>query len=106
MNTPTPLPKKKPAAFHHPLGFELYDDLAMDLHAMTYAEPLLKEIERLQALYDAQCGCTDEWAEKYRAEVERKADATLLARVAELEQALASVNARLAVAQDAMGAVR
>lgn len=43
-----PLPKKKPAVFHHPLGFELYDALAMDLHAMTYAEPLLEEIERLQ----------------------------------------------------------
>ena len=33
-----PLPKKKTAVFHHPLGFELYAALAMDLHAMTYAE--------------------------------------------------------------------
>lgn len=48
-----PLPKKKPAVFHHPLGFELYDGLAMDLHAVTYAEPLLKEIERLQQIVAA-----------------------------------------------------
>ena len=47
--TPPPLPKKKAAVFHHPLGFELYDGLAMDLHAMAYAEPLLKEIERMHA---------------------------------------------------------
>lgn len=33
-----PLPKKKKAVFHHPIGFELYDALAMDLHAITYAE--------------------------------------------------------------------
>lgn len=45
-----PLPKKKPAVFHHPTyGMDLYDGLAMDLHAMTYAEPMLKEIERLRA---------------------------------------------------------
>ena len=44
-----PLPRKKPAVFHHPMGFELYDALAMDLHAMTYAEPLLAEIARLTA---------------------------------------------------------
>lgn len=42
-----PLPRKKPAVFHHPMGFELYDGLAMDLHAMTYAEPLFAEIARL-----------------------------------------------------------
>ncbi len=48
MKTPPPLPKKKAAVFHHPLGFELYDSLAMDLHAMTYAEPMLKEIEQLR----------------------------------------------------------
>ena len=48
MTTP-PLPKKKPAVFHHPLGFELYDGMSMDLHAMTYAEPLLKENEKLRA---------------------------------------------------------
>ena len=39
-----PLPRKKPAVFHHPMGFELYDGLAMDLHAITYAEPLFAEI--------------------------------------------------------------
>jgi hypothetical protein len=48
MNTPPPLPKKPPAAFHHPLGFELYDSLAMDLHAMAYAEPMLQELETLR----------------------------------------------------------
>ena len=54
----------------------------------------------MQELYAAQCACTDEWAEKYRAQVERKADATLLQRVAELEDALAVVNARLAASSD------
>ena len=33
-----PLPQKKPAVFHHPFGLELYDGMAMDLHAMAYAE--------------------------------------------------------------------
>ena len=37
-----PLPKKPAAAFHHPIGFELYDALAMDLHAMKYAEQCVK----------------------------------------------------------------
>ena len=37
--------RKSQQCSHHPLGFELYDGLAMDLHAMTYAEPMLKEIE-------------------------------------------------------------
>ncbi len=60
---------------------------------------MAQEIENLQAMYDAQCQCADEWAEKYRAEVERKADASLLVRIAELEQALGAVNARLADAQ-------
>ncbi len=49
----------------------------------------------MEAMYHAQCQCTDEWVAKYRAEVERKADATLLRRVQELEDALAVVNARL-----------
>lgn len=53
------------------------------------------EVADMEAMYHAQCRCTDEWAAKYRAEVERKADATLLQRVAELEDALAEVNARL-----------
>jgi hypothetical protein len=48
-------------------------------------------------LYIAQCQSTDEWAEKYWAEVERKADESLLARIAELEDALAKVNVRAAV---------
>lgn len=58
-----------------------------------------EEIENLRAMYDAQCRCTDEWAEKYRAEVERKGDEALLRRVKELEDALAAVNSRLAAAQ-------
>jgi uncharacterized membrane protein YccC len=45
-----PLPRKKAAVFHHPtLDMPLYDGLAMDLHAMTYAEPLFAEIARLTA---------------------------------------------------------
>ena len=43
-----PLPKKPNAVFHHPLGFELYDGLAMDLHAMKYAESVLKEVDQLR----------------------------------------------------------
>ena len=50
----------------------------------------------MQAMYDAQCQCTDELAAKYRAELERKGDEALLRRVKELEDALAVVNARLA----------
>lgn len=65
----------------------------------TYIGDAANEIENLRAMYDAQCQCTDEWAEKYRAEVERKADASLLARIAELEQALGVVNERLTFAQ-------
>jgi hypothetical protein len=57
----------------------------------TYAE--------LEAMYFAQCRCTDEWAAKYRAEVERKCDSALLARISELEQSLAQVNYRLSLAQ-------
>lgn len=60
---------------------------------------MAQEIENLRAMYDAQCQCTDELAEKYRAEVERKADASLLERIAELEAALGAVNERLAAAQ-------
>jgi len=43
-----PLPKKKPAAFHHPLGFALYDAMAMDLYAMSYAEQILIELDALR----------------------------------------------------------
>jgi len=39
------------------------------------------EILNLRAMYAAQCACADEWAAKYRAEVERKAGGTLLARI-------------------------
>lgn len=65
----------------------------------TYLGDAANEIENLRALYDEQCQCTDEWAEKYRAEVERKGDEALLRRVKELEDALAAVNSRLAAAQ-------
>jgi len=63
-------------------------------------EVAIDEIKRVRSMHDAQCECTDEWADKYRAEVERKADATLLARIAELEESLATVNARLAATED------
>lgn len=38
-----PLPEKPAAVFRHPSGGELYDWLAMDLHAMKYAEQCVKE---------------------------------------------------------------
>lgn len=69
------------------------------IHDRVRIQDYLREAEGLREMYNAQCACTDEWAEKYRAEVERKADATFLALVAELEQSLAAVNARLAQAQ-------
>ena len=47
-----PLPKKKPAVFHHPMGFELYDALAMDLHAMTYAEQCVAAVRAKSAEAD------------------------------------------------------
>lgn len=62
-----------------------------------------REHAAMETMYHAQCACTDEWAEKYRAEVERKADTTLLQRVAELESALAAVNERLAAASSPAG---
>jgi len=49
----------------------------------------------LREMYLAQCACTDEWAEKYRKAIYKRADATLTARVNELELALASVNKAL-----------
>lgn len=64
-----PLPKKKRAVFHHPMGFELYDALAMDLHAMTYAEQCVAavraksaEADLLEALQQYGIGFTDESA--------------------------------------------
>lgn len=54
MNSPPPLPKKKLPVFNHPtLGIDLYDGMAMDLYAITYAEPMLKEIERLREIEKA-----------------------------------------------------
>ena len=47
-----PLPKKKRAAFHHPMSFELYDALAMDLHAMTYAEQCVAAVRAKSAEAD------------------------------------------------------
>lgn len=44
-------------------------------------------------MYQGQCAATDEWAKKYRDEVERKADATLLARCAELQRIAEVANA-------------
>jgi hypothetical protein len=38
-----PLPEKPAALFDHPKLGELYDFLAMDLHAMKYAEQCVKE---------------------------------------------------------------
>lgn len=68
--------------------------------AMTEQEAIrVPTYDELESLYHAQCRCTDEWAEKYRAEIESKADAALTARIAELESSLAQVNARLAQAQ-------
>ncbi len=47
-----PLPKKKTAVFHHPMGFALYDDLSMDLHAMTYAEQCVAAVRAKSAERD------------------------------------------------------
>ena len=47
-----PLPKKKKAVFHHRMGFELYDALAMDLHAMTYAEQCVAAVRAKSAERD------------------------------------------------------
>jgi len=38
-----PLPEKPAALFDHPQLGEMYDFLAMDLHAMKYAEQCVKE---------------------------------------------------------------
>jgi hypothetical protein len=43
------LPKKPNAVFNHPMGFPLYDGLAMDMHAMRFAEALLKDNDELRA---------------------------------------------------------
>jgi hypothetical protein len=43
------LPKKSNAVFNHPMGFPVYDGLAMDMHAMKFAEALLKDNNELRA---------------------------------------------------------
>ena len=55
-------------------------------------QPDRKEIEdeptegQYQQMYFAQCDATDVWVKKYHEELDRKADATLLARCEELEK--------------------
>lgn len=51
-------------------------------------------------MYQGQCAATDEWAKKYRDEVERKADATLLARCAELQRIAEVANAMVGKERD------
>lgn len=65
---------------------------------LTYAE--------LEAMYQGQCQTTDEWAAKYREEVERKADATLLARCEELQRAAEVANALVGKERDTSEALR
>jgi hypothetical protein len=52
--------------------------------------------DQWEAMYTAQCSATDKWFDQYVAEKDRKADETLLARIADLEASLATVNQRLA----------
>jgi len=51
-------------------------------------------------MYQGQCKTTDEWAKKYRDEVERKADATLLARCEELQRIAEVANAMVGKERD------
>lgn len=51
-------------------------------------------------MYQGQCATTDEWAKKYHDEVERKADATLLARCAELQRIAEVANAMVGKSRD------
>jgi len=51
-------------------------------------------------MYQGQCEATDEWAKKYRDEVERKADATLLARCEELQRIAEVANAMVGKERD------
>ncbi len=69
-----------------------------DFTASVRIAKLESELASLQAMYNAQCGCTDEWFRKYNAELDRKADATLLARCSELEAIAASANNILSTA--------
>lgn len=54
-----------------------------------------QEILTVRSMYVAQCQCTDEVGKKYEAEIERKGDVALMARIVELEDALARVNKQL-----------
>ena len=51
-------------------------------------------------MYQGQCKTTDDWAKKYRDEVERKADATLLARCEELQRIAEVANAMVGKERD------
>lgn len=63
---------------------------------MTHAK---MSYEQLEAAYFDQCAATDRFAEKAR----EGGDPALKARIAELEQQLATVNARLAAANAQVG---
>ena len=67
---PPALPAKKQAVFHIPfLGIDLYDGMAMDLHALTYAEPLLEEIGELRSsveFYKCRCEELQRWQSSMR----------------------------------------
>lgn len=81
------------------------DEAAGTLYAHIAGREAATEIEQLRSMYVAQRQCTDKLWEKYCAEVERKSEPYLMARVAEIEQSLAAVSARLARAQDALNRI-
>ena len=62
------------------------------------------EYADLEAMYFSQCRTSDEFMEALRESKEAVADATLTARIAELEQQLGKVNQRLADANTALEA--
>ena len=66
------------------------------------SEPLNDEFDKDYwfEMYQSQCEATDEWAKKYRDEVERKADATLLARCEELQRIAEVANAMVGKERD------
>lgn len=67
-------------------------------HPKKYMHPI--KIDYWESMYNAQCQCTDKWVTKYRAEVERKADATLQARCDELLQVAANANSMIGKERD------
>lgn len=71
-----PLPEKPAAIFHDPSGGELYDWLAMDLHAMKYAEQCVKEEREACAKIcdDWNTSMTDKLAAEIRARGDRRGD--------------------------------